>query len=174
MEQKLNKRQALFVAEYCKCLNASEAARRAGYSEKSAKRLGYDNMHKPYIKAAIAERLEHAEKRNSADADEALDILWQIARGETTDDITIFIDKGVQDVVEARTPTSVRKQAAEALLKLYTTADKDAIAKRKLKAEADKAERENGSHELTGRVIIAQNTDEMRRVMNERNEGTDK
>ena len=35
----LNRRQVLFVSEYLKDLNASAAARRAGYREKSAFRL---------------------------------------------------------------------------------------------------------------------------------------
>jgi phage terminase small subunit len=50
----LNRRQALFVAEYLKDLNASAAARRAGYSEKSSVPQRRENMQKSAITDAIA------------------------------------------------------------------------------------------------------------------------
>lgn len=49
----LTPKQRLFVAEYCATFNASEAARRAGYSEKNARRQGWENLQNPTIKAAI-------------------------------------------------------------------------------------------------------------------------
>jgi len=50
--------QARFVTEYCKDMNASQAAIRAGYSEQSAGQLGWQLMQKPTIKAAIDRQLK--------------------------------------------------------------------------------------------------------------------
>jgi phage terminase small subunit len=52
-EHKLTAKQQAFVAHFLVCMNASEAARRAGYPEKSAHAVGYENLRKPYIKALI-------------------------------------------------------------------------------------------------------------------------
>ena len=41
------------MQEYTKCLNATEAAKRAGYSERSAAEIGYENLRKPKIATAI-------------------------------------------------------------------------------------------------------------------------
>lgn len=53
-------RQKTFIAEYLKDFNATQAAIRAGYSEKSARAIGSENLTKPdidqAIKQAIAER----------------------------------------------------------------------------------------------------------------------
>lgn len=51
----LTAKQARFVAEYLVDLNATQAAIRAGYSEKTARSIGYENLTKPHIAAAIAE-----------------------------------------------------------------------------------------------------------------------
>jgi phage terminase small subunit len=50
---KFNRKQALFVDEYLIDLNATQAAIRAGYSQRSAPEQGYDNLRKPHIAAAI-------------------------------------------------------------------------------------------------------------------------
>ena len=46
-------KQRRFVAEYLTSLNATRAAIRAGYSEKTARQLGAENLSKPVIRAAI-------------------------------------------------------------------------------------------------------------------------
>ena len=51
----LTAKERKFVAEYVKALNASEAARKAGYSERSAGELGYRLLKKVEIQEAIAE-----------------------------------------------------------------------------------------------------------------------
>lgn len=54
-EQELNAQQELFCREYMKDLNATQAAIRAGYSEKTARQIGSENLSKPYIR----ERIDH-------------------------------------------------------------------------------------------------------------------
>ena len=49
----LTPKQSLFVQEYLKDLNATQAAIRAGYSESSAKVIGCENLTKPYIQDAV-------------------------------------------------------------------------------------------------------------------------
>jgi phage terminase small subunit len=51
----LTAKQARFVEEYLIDLNASGAARRAGYSKTCAGEQGYENLKKPEIAAAIAD-----------------------------------------------------------------------------------------------------------------------
>lgn len=62
---KLTPRQQRFVDEFVLCGNASEAARRAGYSEKTAGAIATENMQKP----AIQEAVQAARAKNAADWD---------------------------------------------------------------------------------------------------------
>jgi len=50
---KLTLRQQRFVEEYLVDLNATQAAIRAGYSPKTARQQGHENLTKSYIEAAI-------------------------------------------------------------------------------------------------------------------------
>jgi phage terminase small subunit len=50
----LTPKQARFVAEYVKDLNATQAAIRAGYSKATAYSIGHENLNKPEIAAALA------------------------------------------------------------------------------------------------------------------------
>jgi len=63
--KKLTAKQESFVAEYLIDLNATQAAIRAGYSEKTAYSIGQENLTKPEIAAAVAaaqaERSERTE-----------------------------------------------------------------------------------------------------------------
>lgn len=52
----LTPRQQRFVDAYALCGNSAEAARRAGYSVKTAGQIGQENLKKPVIIAALAER----------------------------------------------------------------------------------------------------------------------
>lgn len=50
----LTPRQQLFVAEYLIDLNATQAAIRAGYSKRTARSIGQENLTKPAVSAAVA------------------------------------------------------------------------------------------------------------------------
>ncbi len=54
----LSPKQQAFVEHYLQCWNASEAARRAGYSERTRATQGYDLLRKPEIHEAITARLD--------------------------------------------------------------------------------------------------------------------
>lgn len=74
---KLTRKQQLFIDFYLQSFNASEAARQAGYSEKTAYAMGWENLRKPDIKAAIQARLDEVH----LSADEALKMNADIAHG---------------------------------------------------------------------------------------------
>jgi phage terminase small subunit len=69
---KLNPRHASFIAEYLKDKNATQAAVRAGYAEKSAKYTARELLKTPHIKAAVARALKEQEKRTLIAADQVL------------------------------------------------------------------------------------------------------
>lgn len=52
---KLTDKQSRFCEEYLVDLNLTQAAIRAGYSEKTAGQVGYDNLQKPLVAERIAE-----------------------------------------------------------------------------------------------------------------------
>ena len=66
---KLTDKQERFVSEYLIDLNATQAAIRSGYSQKTAQRIGSENLSKPLIADAIAEAKAAAAKRNETTVD---------------------------------------------------------------------------------------------------------
>ena len=50
----LTTRERKFVVLYCQYQNAARAAREAGYSAKSAKQIGHENLTNPYLLTAIS------------------------------------------------------------------------------------------------------------------------
>lgn len=63
MSHNLNPKQSRFVQEYLVDLNATQAAIRAGYSDKTAKAIGHENLTKPNIAAAVAAAQEAVAER---------------------------------------------------------------------------------------------------------------
>ncbi len=58
MSERLTDRQKLFVQHYLLTLNATQAAVKAGYSKKTAKDIGCQNLAKLNIQAAIREVID--------------------------------------------------------------------------------------------------------------------
>ena len=61
--KKLTAKQELFVREYLVDLNATQAAIRAGYSEKTAKQQGTENLSKPVLQQAIQAAMDKRAER---------------------------------------------------------------------------------------------------------------
>ena len=79
----LTPRQSRFVDEYLIDLNATQAAIRAGYSEKTAFATGHENLRKPKIADEIQRRMDERSDRVKIDADFVLQgIARNIARCE--------------------------------------------------------------------------------------------
>lgn len=78
----LTPKQALFVAEYLKDLNATQAAIRAGYSEATARQIGAENLSKPDIAAEIAKRTQRHAAKLDITAEKVLAAIAEIAFGD--------------------------------------------------------------------------------------------
>ena len=69
---KLSVRQEKFVEHYALCGNAAEAARLAGYSARTARVIGPENLTKPAVKAALAARQEALQEELQITKDDVL------------------------------------------------------------------------------------------------------
>lgn len=120
---KLTAKQQRFCDEYLIDLNATQAAIRAGYSEKNARNIASENLAKPNIREYIDARMAEKSKELIADQDEVLRYLTSVLRGESQS--TEIVVEGVGDgCSEARTiqkePSEKdRLKAAELLGKRY-------------------------------------------------------
>lgn len=100
-------RQKKFCEFYVQSGNATDAARKAGYSPKTAEVIGFENLRKPGIKAYIAEIVGDQDKKRVADAAEVLEFYSAVMRGEVKDQFGL--DASLTD----------RLKAGDALMKRY-------------------------------------------------------
>lgn len=82
---KLTDKQELFAREYLKDLNATQAAIRAGYSEKTAKEVGYENLTKPHVLELVAELKAQRVEQTGIDAAYVLRRLTEIDQMDALD-----------------------------------------------------------------------------------------
>lgn len=75
----LNEKQKRFAAEYLIDLNATQAAIRAGYSEKTAGRQAFDLLKKPEIQDAIQQGMQKRSERTEITQDQVLQELAKVA-----------------------------------------------------------------------------------------------
>lgn len=78
-ERGLTAKQQMFVKEYLVDLNATQAAIRAGYSEKTAKEMGYELLTKPHVQVAIQAAMGKRAKKTEITAEKVLEQLARIA-----------------------------------------------------------------------------------------------
>ena len=81
---KLTAKQQRFVDEYLIDLNATQAAIRAGYSEKTAFSIGTENLRKPLIQKAIQQRKQAREQRTEITQDRVIQELAAIGFARAT------------------------------------------------------------------------------------------
>lgn len=81
----MNEKQRAFADYYIELDNATEAAKRAGYSERTAHSLGSRLLKHVEVQNYIKERMASKEKSRIADQDEILDFLTKVMRGEVLD-----------------------------------------------------------------------------------------
>lgn len=113
--QKLNDRQRRFVEEYLVDLNATQAAIRAGYSEKTARVIGAENLTKPDIAAEIKKRQKAQIRRTEITQDFVLTELMKIAMANGSDFATLGKRNRVTFVPTDELPPE--KRAAVAAIK---------------------------------------------------------
>lgn len=115
----MNAKQKRFCDEYLIDCNATQAAIRAGYSPKTAKQIGQENLTKPDLKKYIDEQLERIHSEKMADAQEVLEYLTTVMRGEHTEQVLKLIGEGVQTVTDIDVSARERLKAAELIGKRY-------------------------------------------------------
>ncbi len=135
----MTEKQKRFCDEYLIDLNATQAAIRAGYSKKTAKQIGQENLTKLDVKEYIEKRMAEKEKELIADQDEVLKYLTATMRREkkecvvvtTSEEKSTFVPDGegkmrkqtvkkeVPRIVEIPARLSDANKAAELLGKAY-------------------------------------------------------
>lgn len=115
---KLTEKQKRFADYYIETANAAESAIKAGYSKKTAKEIGSENLTKPNIRSYIDERLAEKDKNRIADQDEVLEFLTKLLRGEITEQVPITM-KDYWEMTDKEPALKDRTKAAELLGKRY-------------------------------------------------------
>lgn len=87
-QPKLNPKQKRFAQEYIVDFNATDAAKRAGYSERTAGSQAHDLLKKPEILTAIHAAMQKRDKRVEISQDRILLELSRIAFGDLRDILT--------------------------------------------------------------------------------------
>ena len=119
-EKKLTAKQQRFCDEYLIDLNATQAAIRAGYSEKTAKQIGQENLTKPDLKEYIEKRMAEKEKALIADQDEVLKYLTAVLRGDNKSCVLARDNTGADHIIQKPPDEKERLKAAELLGKRYS------------------------------------------------------
>lgn len=134
---KLTQKQRLFADEYIKSGNATQSAIKAGYSPKTVRSIGQENLTKPDIKAYIDAKMAEIESHKIADAKEAMQAITAIARGETTEtQAQINPLSGEWEKIEVPADLKTRLSAWKEILKRYPLTDEFTKAQLR-KANAD-------------------------------------
>ena len=140
---RLTEKQKRFVDEYLIDLNATAAAKRAGYSTKTAYAIGNENLKKPNICNYINQRLKELKEAKIADAEEVMQYLTSVMRREQHENVVVTlseettgyvpdgsgtmrkqtIKRDIPQVVEIPAKLSDANRAAEMLAKRYRLLD---------------------------------------------------
>lgn len=117
---KLTTKQKNFCEYYLQTGNATEAARLAGYSDKTARVIGAENLSKPAVSEYIACRRAEMDKTLIADSDEVLRFYSAVMRGEVKDQFGL--DAALGD----------RLKAGDSLMKRYAASGRSQDALERL------------------------------------------
>ncbi|MEA5269371.1 terminase small subunit [Clostridium perfringens] len=120
---KLTNRQKAFADYYIELGNATEAARRAGYKGKNVNKIASENLAKLDIKQYIDERMALIESERIAKAEEVLQYLTRVLRGEETEQVVVVESTGdfmsEARLIDKELSAKDKLKAAELLGKRY-------------------------------------------------------
>lgn len=157
---KLTEKQKRFADYYIETGNATESAIKAGYSKKTARVIGQENLTKPAIKSYIDEKLKEIADKRIMRAQEALELLTSIARGELTEELYIPTEEGIERI-EKTPDIKDRQKALESILKRYPMNKGDELRDKlleaqieKVKAEAERLSKDNTNDDLEEIIIV--------------------
>lgn len=154
MADKLTVKEQRFIDEYLIDFNGAAAARRAGYSENTARQIATENLAKPYIKNEVEKRV----KELSMTSEQTVKLMADIARARIndylitrkvfqTEEIEVPIQKVIQkkreelefekeygslvqmDAKEAKSFAAMIKSMEREIIRLELKAKKDPKAK---------------------------------------------
>lgn len=119
---KLTQKQRLFADEYIKSGNATQSAIKAGYSPKTVRSIGQENLTKPDIKAYIDAKMAEIESHKIADAKEVLEFYTRVLRGEEKEEVPMAT---AEDVITIEKSPSIKDKisVAKELMKRYPLSD---------------------------------------------------
>lgn len=112
-------KQKRFCDEYLIDCNATQAAIRAGYSKKTANEQGNRLLANVSVKAYIDERLEQLHTKKTADAQEVMEYLTSVMRGEHKEQTLALCGDGMQEIQDIDVSAKDRIKAAELIGKRY-------------------------------------------------------
>lgn len=119
----LTEKQKRFIDYYIQLGNATEAAKQAGYSKKTAFNLGARNLKNPLVKKELDKRLDEMKTSRIADATEVLEYLTSVVRGEAVSEIVVVEGCGMGEsrarAIDKAPDEKERLKAAELLAKRY-------------------------------------------------------
>ena len=95
----LTEKERIFADEYIKTTNATQSAIKAGYAENSASVTGSKMLRKPKVRQYIDAVMNERSKDTIATADEVLEYLTRVVRGEEKD--AFGLDVSVADKTKA-------------------------------------------------------------------------
>lgn len=120
---KLTLKQKAFAEYYIETGNATESAIKAGYSKKTARVIGQENLLKPALKSYIDEKMKELESKRIAKAEEVLEYLTRVLRGEETEQVVVTENIGdfmsEAKVIDKELSAKDKIKAAELLGKRY-------------------------------------------------------
>lgn len=115
----MKEKQKRFCEEYLVDCNATQAAIRTGYSKKTARAVGQRLLTNVDIKKYIDQQLQKLKNEKIADAQEVLEYLTSVMRGEQKEQVALLTGEGVQDLVQKDVSAKDRLKAAELIGKRY-------------------------------------------------------
>lgn len=115
----MNTRQRKFCDEYLISGNATDAAIKAGYSPKTAKSIGQRLLTFVDLKQYIDAELEKLHSAKIADAQEVLEYLTAVMRGQHTEQVLKLVGDGIQTVADIDVSAKERIKAAELIGKRF-------------------------------------------------------
>lgn len=116
---KMTERQKRFCDEYLIDLNATQAAVRAGYSEKYAHTNANKLLQNTTVKEFIAARMAEKQEAAIATQDEILRYFTSVMRGESRSSVLARQFDGSEEVIEKPPDEKERLAAAKELGKRY-------------------------------------------------------
>ncbi len=115
----MKEKQKRFCEEYLVDCNATQAAIRTGYSEKTARAIGQRLLTNVDIKKYIDQQLQKLKNEKIADAQEVLEYLTSVMRGEQKEQVALLTGEGCQELVQKDISAKDRIKAAELIGKRY-------------------------------------------------------